>query len=178
MSGVAVILFLGGWHTGLAPIDNWLVATRNAPTEGFSLVGYFANLVGLVVFVKKAGFLVFVQIWLRWTLPRLRIDQVMMTCLKYLLPISCVLLLGIVLWPFALNATLGRSTLLESAPALGDLNPDVVRSLAQSEDGESAVPAVEDATEDYESSPESDSEKTDGPDQTAEASSGTRKGRS
>ena len=34
----------------------------------------------------------------RWTLPRLRIDQVMMTCLKYILPLSCVLLLGVTLW--------------------------------------------------------------------------------
>jgi NADH-quinone oxidoreductase subunit H len=36
--------------------------------------------------------------WVRWTLPRLRIDQVMMTCLKYLLPISCALLLGVSVW--------------------------------------------------------------------------------
>jgi hypothetical protein len=35
------------------------------------------------------------MMWVRWTLPRLRIDQVMETCLKYLLPISCVLLLGV-----------------------------------------------------------------------------------
>ena len=34
----------------------------------------------------------------RWTLPRLRIDQVMMTCLQYLLPISCALLLGVSIW--------------------------------------------------------------------------------
>ncbi len=38
------------------------------------------------------------MMWVRWTLPRLRIDQVMMICLKYLLPISCVLLLGVSLW--------------------------------------------------------------------------------
>jgi NADH-quinone oxidoreductase subunit H len=42
----------------------------------------------------------------RWTLPRLRIDQVMMTCLKYLLPISCVLLLGVSLWQLAVPAVL------------------------------------------------------------------------
>jgi NADH-quinone oxidoreductase subunit H len=41
--------------------------------------------------------------WVRWTLPRLRIDQVMMTCMKYLLPISCVLLLGIGVWQLAVN---------------------------------------------------------------------------
>jgi len=38
------------------------------------------------------------MMWVRWTLPRLRIDQVMMTCLKYLVPISCVLLMGVSLW--------------------------------------------------------------------------------
>jgi NADH-quinone oxidoreductase subunit H len=52
----------------------------------------------VVVFIFKCWTLVFVMMWVRWTLPRLRIDQVMMTCLKYLLPISCVLLVGVSLW--------------------------------------------------------------------------------
>ena len=50
------------------------------------------------MFILKCWLLVFVMMWVRWTLPRLRIDQVMMTCLKYLLPISCVLLVGVSLW--------------------------------------------------------------------------------
>jgi NADH-quinone oxidoreductase subunit H len=68
--------------------------------------------------------LVCVQIWVRWTLPRLRIDQVMMTCLKYLVPISCTLFLGAVIWPLVLSATTGKTTLLgeplgeRAAPAL------------------------------------------------------------
>jgi uncharacterized membrane protein (DUF373 family) len=36
--------------------------------------------------------------WLRWTLPRPRIDQVLYACVKVLLPLSCVLLLGSALW--------------------------------------------------------------------------------
>ena len=56
----------------------------------------------MVVFILKGWLLVFVMMWVRWTLPRLRIDQVMMTCLKYLLPISCVLLLGVSLWQVAM----------------------------------------------------------------------------
>jgi NADH-quinone oxidoreductase subunit H len=50
------------------------------------------------VFIGKGWFLVFLMMWMRWSLPRLRIDQVMMTCLKYFLPISCVLLLGVCVW--------------------------------------------------------------------------------
>ena len=42
--------------------------------------------------------LVFVQMWVRWTFPRPRIDQVLYACVKVLLPMSCVLLLGAALW--------------------------------------------------------------------------------
>ena len=45
------------------------------------------------------------MIWMRWSLPRLRIDQVMMTCLKYFLPISCVLLVGVCLWQLVIPTT-------------------------------------------------------------------------
>jgi NADH-quinone oxidoreductase subunit H len=51
-----------------------------------------------MVFLVKGWLLVFVMMWVRWTLPRLRIDQVMMLCLKYLIPISCVLLAGVSAW--------------------------------------------------------------------------------
>ena len=36
--------------------------------------------------------------WIRWTLPRPRIDQVLYACVKVLLPMACVLLLGAALW--------------------------------------------------------------------------------
>jgi hypothetical protein len=36
--------------------------------------------------------------WIRWTLPRPRIDQVLYACVQVLLPITCVLLLGAALW--------------------------------------------------------------------------------
>jgi len=42
--------------------------------------------------------IIFVQMWLRWTLPRPRIDQVLYACVKVLLPLSCVLLLGAAVW--------------------------------------------------------------------------------
>src|SRR5262249_48717209 len=63
------------------------------------------SVINVSVFIIKSWLLVFVMMWVRWTLPRLRIDQVMMTCLKYLLPMSCVLLLGASLMPLLLNSS-------------------------------------------------------------------------
>ena len=113
VSLVASLLFLGGWHTGLAPVDGALQGLRDqaAATPGFDPAGYAANLLGMIVLAVKAGLLVFLQIWLRWTLPRLRIDQVMSTCLKYLVPMSCALFLGQILWPLVVVSATGRATL-------------------------------------------------------------------
>jgi len=111
--GIASVLFMGGWNTGIAPIDDALYAARNASidgTAGSAAIGYLANVIGAGVFAAKASFGVFVQVWLRWTLPRLRIDQVMTTCLKYLVPISCFLFLGATLWPLIMVTGLGRTT--------------------------------------------------------------------
>jgi NADH-quinone oxidoreductase subunit H len=84
----------------------------NFPINGFELGTYIGNLFAAHVFVIKASLLVTLQIWVRWTLPRLRIDQVMTTCLKYLVPISCFLFLGAVFWPLILASTpLGRPVL-------------------------------------------------------------------
>jgi NADH-quinone oxidoreductase subunit H len=110
---VAALLFLGGWHTGLAFIDGPLEGMRATAAGGATLQSFLANAIGAAIMVGKGFVLVFVQIWLRWTLPRLRIDQVMMTCLKYLLPISCFLFLGAALWPLLLAASLGRTSLVD-----------------------------------------------------------------
>ncbi len=159
VSGIAAILFLGGWHTGFGPLDSWLGTLR--ATEGSGVMAYFGNLLGMIVFVKKAALLVFVQIWLRWTLPRLRIDQVMMTCLKYLIPISCVLLLGVVIWPFAMNKAVGRTTMIESeavgAP-IGNWHAKVREreEVQKKAEGEGSSPGQEDGYEAEAASAESD----------------------
>ena len=88
VSGIASLLFLGGWGLGIG---------RDLADP--SVLGpYLGNVVNVMIFILKGWFLVFVMMWIRWTLPRLRIDQVMMACLKYLLPISCALLVGVSVW--------------------------------------------------------------------------------
>ena len=84
-------------------------------------MSYLANVIGMLVVSTKAGMLVFVQIWVRWTLPRLRIDQVMTTCLKYCTPLAAACFLGVVLWqmyvPLSLNDHYGGGWLqLEERP--------------------------------------------------------------
>jgi len=96
VSGLAVIMFLGGWHSPL-PLS-WGAAWGDA--------WYVQGLRGLlfsgpVWFVAKCVFFLYVQIWLRWTLPRIRIDQVLYACVQVMLPLTMILLLGNALWVWA-----------------------------------------------------------------------------
>jgi NADH-quinone oxidoreductase subunit H len=108
VSGIAILLFCGAWHTGVLPFDP-SEKLRNAfgsfTVESLGWDFYpgaiLGNVINVIVFIAKGWIMVFIMIWVRWTLPRLRIDQVMMTCLRYLLPISCVLLLGVGIWQLA-----------------------------------------------------------------------------
>ena len=68
VSALAVTLFLGGWHGPWLPGPVW--------------------------FIFKSMCLVFLQMWLRWTLPRLRVDQLMYVSWKVLLPIAFLLVLA------------------------------------------------------------------------------------
>lgn len=125
VSGVAAVLFLGGWNSGLAPLESTLdglVASSGGAVSwlaGFNPLAYLVNVVGLVIFLTKAALLVIVQIWVRWTFPRLRIDQVMTTCLKYLVPISCFLFLGATVWPLVI----GNRTMMGFGLPQGELAP-------------------------------------------------------
>jgi len=148
VSGIATALFLGGWYTGIAPIDEGLFASirevGGSPMEGVTNIGnYVVNVIGLTIFLVKGSALVFFQIWIRWTLPRLRIDQVMTTCLKYLLPISCFLLVGVSVWPLLLNSCIGRTTLVPGeAAALGNKVPHVMARVAVSQSAAVVSPPI------------------------------------
>lgn len=118
VSGLASLLYLGGWHTGVLAFE---------PSDRFGL--WLGNLLNAAVFVAKGTLLVLVMMWMRWSLPRLRIDQVMMTCLKYFLPMSCAVLIGACAWTlwvprdaaFAVRCVLAGGSLLFVAGVLGSL---------------------------------------------------------
>jgi NADH-quinone oxidoreductase subunit H len=100
VAAIAAVIFLGGWHTGIGPLDATIQgASGGWGGENPSLVmAVIANLVGMHVVFAKAWVLIFVQMWLRWTLPRIRLDQVMDLCLKFLLPASVVFFLVTIGW--------------------------------------------------------------------------------
>ena len=144
VSGIAVLLFLGGWETGIVVPEAIFGSLRgwvpNFPVQGFDLGGYIANLFAAHVFVIKASMLVTLQIWVRWTLPRLRIDQVMTTCLKYLVPISCFLFLGAVLWPLILATATKSHRPVLFGPALKSVaSADAASSGGSAATGSSSI---------------------------------------
>ena len=74
-SAVVVTLFLGGWH---------FFGLENIGGEGSILAG----LTSFAIFFIKTGIFLFVFIWVRWTLPRFRYDQLMNFGWKFLLPVA------------------------------------------------------------------------------------------
>jgi NADH-quinone oxidoreductase subunit H len=87
VSAVASAVFLGGWN---APFTFLEISVEH------SAIGH--AIIGTGWFVAKAMFLVLVQMWLRWTLPRLRVDQLMHICWKVFLPFSFANILLVSLW--------------------------------------------------------------------------------
>ena len=99
VSGLATILFFGGWHGPIPIFGAEMLGWAYAPgASEWALSGYVANLAGCLNFVLKAVVGVTVMIWVRWTFPRLRIDQVITTCLKYCVPIAAICFLGALAW--------------------------------------------------------------------------------
>src|SRR5262249_36345777 len=58
---------------------------------------------GPILFVVKSAALYYVQLWIRWTLPRIRIDQVLYACVQVLLPLTMIMLLANTLWILGIN---------------------------------------------------------------------------
>jgi len=78
VSAVASVLFLGGWWAPHPALQSFAIGDVVIGTGPIWLIG-------------KAWGLVFIHMWLRWTLPRLRVDQLMYVAWKVLLPIALTL---------------------------------------------------------------------------------------
>jgi NADH-quinone oxidoreductase subunit H len=81
IGAVATILFFGGWQ-----VPAW--------TSSVVLL----NISQFVVFFVKSYLWVLISMWVRATLPRVRVDQLMILCWKYLVPIGFVNLIGTAIW--------------------------------------------------------------------------------
>jgi len=102
IGGIQAGLFLGGWNDPFGIIGfldaRWRPVWQADPTFANAWPLMLLNIAGAGIFAIKCILVIFVQMWVRWTLPRPRIDQVLYTCIKVLLPLGCVLLLGAALW--------------------------------------------------------------------------------
>lgn len=85
--GVASALFLGGSNL---PVN---IQIDILPIQ----------FVEVIIFMTKTLLLYYVVIWIRWTLPRLRVDQLMAICWKYLTPIAIFNLVGCAIWLVVFN---------------------------------------------------------------------------
>ena len=107
--GIATALFLGGWQIpGVAP------RAQEAST--------WLQILGVFLFLLKSWALIFVVVWVRWTLPRVRIDQLMNLCWKWLVPMSFLAFVLTALWVIATQpaATAAAGALpAATAPLLG-----------------------------------------------------------
>jgi len=84
VSAIATTMFLGGW---------------NSPFGDFMSGPWW----GVFWFLLKGMTFIFIQMWLRWTLPRVRVDQLMYVGWKVLIPFSFVLILGVGVWMLAIQ---------------------------------------------------------------------------
>ncbi len=112
MSAIAVTIFLGGWQIPFVP--NELYAQLKG--TGFPPLAWWGlEAASMLVFAAKTMVLVNVVVWLRWTLPRIRVDQMMSLCWKYLVPVSFACFLFTLLWQIAVAAV----PALETAMGVG-----------------------------------------------------------
>jgi len=112
MSAIAAVFFLGGFESPLTHFAGQFFGTElfvpgdgGASTINFRALPY--HLVAGGTLIVKTFFGIFVMMWLRWTLPRIRIDQVMTVGYKYLTPLALLCVFGAALWEAGKHAIFG-----------------------------------------------------------------------
>ncbi len=100
VGGIQTALFLGGWNDPFGIIGKLYYEYSLAHNTTGLLV---LNVLGAGIFSGKCLAIIFVQMWIRWTLPRPRIDQVLYACVKVLMPAAMVILLGAAVWQLLFN---------------------------------------------------------------------------
>lgn len=111
VGGIQTALFLGGWHDPFGIVGFFYAKFKPLylanPSIATAVPVLIVNLIASGIFASKCLFIIFVQMWLRWTLPRPRIDQVLYACVKVLLPMSCALLALAAVWQLFMPALPG-----------------------------------------------------------------------
>jgi len=87
-SGVFVLLFLGGWN----PLP-WVPLASFAGWLGIAGLPILVGILSAVIFLGKILLMIFFFMWVRWTVPRFRYDQVMKIGWQKLLPLAIANLL-------------------------------------------------------------------------------------
>jgi NADH-quinone oxidoreductase subunit H len=76
VSLIVSMVFLGGWHAPFPGMPN----------------------IPALTFIIKGVLMVFLNMWVRWTLPRVRVDQLMHLCWKVMIPITLICVIGAGIW--------------------------------------------------------------------------------
>jgi NADH-quinone oxidoreductase subunit H len=94
VSLVGVILFWGAWYSPLPNIASLRLADWTNGMTGTLA----ATLWGFGWIMVKTYLLIALQMWVRWTLPRVRVDQFMYLCWKVLIPFTLLFVAISALW--------------------------------------------------------------------------------
>jgi len=86
IAALTATIFLGGWAVPLLSTDTIINGISSVMGTGFATG--LCILIHFVTFLLKVIFMIWVQMLIRWSLPRFRYDQVMNLCWKILLPLS------------------------------------------------------------------------------------------